>query len=414
MIEAKNTQRATVRLGYDGKVYKVFHGPDAQTRYANEVRVLRYLEFRECPFVPQVIEAHPERLELVTNNCGGRVEQISESKLKDLFAELEQYGVRHDDAYLRNVTYRESDGRFCLIDFEFATILDPSVSIDEDPNKGVDPKELLKVQLDWSGMTNVGRFRKNNEDAFLAAMLDRRGISYLGFAGSSSIDNREFIFAVSDGMGGQKSGEFASKIATQKITQRLPREFGMKVGSEQTYVAKVILELLESIHQDMLDLSKYDPNCIEMGATLTLVWFRNDRLYFGHIGDSRLYHLHADAGLQQLTEDHSHVGWLRRSGQINEREAREHPQRSALSQCLGSGHRYLRPQVGMVRYFPGDTFILLTDGVVEGIWDHAIEDLVRNPPSVMSSQTAAARLVLTAVKESGRDNATAVVIQTRA
>jgi len=413
MIEAKNTQRATVRLGYDGKVYKVFHGPDAETRYTNEVRVLRYLEFRECPFVPQVIEAHPERLELVTNNCGGRVQQISEAKLKELFDELEKYGVRHDDAYLRNVTYRESDGRFCLIDFEFATILDPSTTIDEDPAKGVKLDDVKKIQLDWSGMTHVGRFRKNNEDAFLAAMLDRRGISYLGFAGSSTIENREFIFAVSDGMGGQKSGEFASKIATQKITQRLPREFSMKVGSEQTYVANVLVELIESIHRDMLDLSKYDPNCIEMGATLTLVWFRNDRLYFGHIGDSRLYHLHADSGLQQLTEDHSHVGWLRRTGQVNEREAREHPQRSALSQCLGSGHRYLRPQVSMVRYFPGDTFLLLTDGVIEGLWDHAIEDLVRNPPSVLSSQSPAARLVLSAVNESGRDNATAVVIQTR-
>jgi len=414
MIEAKKTQRATVRLGYDGKVYKVFHGPDAVTRYTNEVRVLRYLEFRECPFVPQVLEAHPERLELVTNNCGGRVEQISEAKLKELFAELEQYGVRHDDAYLRNVTYRESDGRFCLIDFEFATILDPSVSIEVDPERGVAKEEVQKVQLQWSGMTHVGRFRSNNEDAFLAAMLDKRGISYLGFAGSSSMDNREFIFAVSDGMGGQKSGEFASKIATQKITQRLPREFAMKSGSEQNYVAKVIIELIESIHHDMLNLSKYDPNCIEMGATLTLVWFRNDRLYFGHIGDSRLYHLHADSGLQQLTEDHSHVGWLRRTGQINERQAREHPQRSALSQCLGSGHRYLRPQVGMVRYYPGDTFILLTDGVIEGIWDHAIKELVRNPPSTMSSQTPASRLVLSAVETSGTDNATAVVIETRA
>jgi thiamine kinase-like enzyme len=57
-----------------------------------------------------------------------RVDHLDEERLKELFAELEKFGVRHDDAEMRNVTYRRSDGRFCLIDFEFATILDPKVA----------------------------------------------------------------------------------------------------------------------------------------------------------------------------------------------------------------------------------------------------------------------------------------------
>ena len=126
MHEAKNTQRALVRIGYDGRVHKHFRGPNAAERFANEVRVLRVLAERGCDYVPRVLEAQEEDLYLVTTNCGSSVERISEGKVKQLFADLERdYGIRHDDPIDRNVTYRASDGRFCLIDFELATILEP-------------------------------------------------------------------------------------------------------------------------------------------------------------------------------------------------------------------------------------------------------------------------------------------------
>lgn len=123
MLKVKDTLRATVRLTFDGRVIKTFHGPKAQERFDNEVRVLRYLEERQCPFVPRLLEARPETLTMVTTNCGTRVEHLDPQRTAELFAELQNYGVRHDDAEMRNVTYRQSDGRFCLIDFEFATIL---------------------------------------------------------------------------------------------------------------------------------------------------------------------------------------------------------------------------------------------------------------------------------------------------
>jgi tRNA A-37 threonylcarbamoyl transferase component Bud32 len=120
----KDTQRARVRLTYEGKVYKEFRGPKAQERFANEVKVLRYLANVGCPFVPRLIEVEPEKLQIVTSSCGARVQHLDESKVRELFADLERdYGVRHDDPDARNVTYRQTDGRFCLIDFEFATIL---------------------------------------------------------------------------------------------------------------------------------------------------------------------------------------------------------------------------------------------------------------------------------------------------
>jgi hypothetical protein len=73
--------------------------------------------------VPRLIENHPEELRIVTTACGSRIEHLDEERTRELFAELETYGVRHDDADIRNVTYRQTDGRFCIIDFEFATIL---------------------------------------------------------------------------------------------------------------------------------------------------------------------------------------------------------------------------------------------------------------------------------------------------
>ncbi len=123
MQQVKDTLRATVRIGYDGRVHKTFRGPNAEERFATEVRVLRHLEERGCPFVPILLEAHPEDLEIVTTNCGHRVQHHDDARRKEIFAELEPYGVRHDDAEIHNVTYRHSDGRFCLIDFEFATLL---------------------------------------------------------------------------------------------------------------------------------------------------------------------------------------------------------------------------------------------------------------------------------------------------
>jgi tRNA A-37 threonylcarbamoyl transferase component Bud32 len=123
METVKDTLRATVRLSYDGRVFKTYHGPKAQERFDNEVRVLRHLEAKGCTFVPKLLEADPDQLRIITTNCGSRVEHLDAERQKELFAELERYGVRHDDIDIRNVTYRQSDGRFCLIDFELATIL---------------------------------------------------------------------------------------------------------------------------------------------------------------------------------------------------------------------------------------------------------------------------------------------------
>jgi len=124
MEKVKDTQRALVRIGYDGRVHKTFRGPDAETRYATEVAVLQHLEQKGCPFVPRLLEVDPEELKITTTNCGTRVEHIDDERAAETFAELEPYGVRHEDREARNITYSPQVGRFCVIDFEFATLLE--------------------------------------------------------------------------------------------------------------------------------------------------------------------------------------------------------------------------------------------------------------------------------------------------
>ena len=143
MQQVKDTLRATVRISYDGRVIKTFRGPRARERFDTEVRVLRHLEAAGCRFVPLLLESDPEALRIVTTNCGTRIERIDPSRAREVFDELLPYGVRHDDAEARNITYRKQDGRFCVIDFEFATLFDPAGSVP--PPNPADPPPTLSL-----------------------------------------------------------------------------------------------------------------------------------------------------------------------------------------------------------------------------------------------------------------------------
>ena len=128
MINVKNTQRSSVQFTHDGKVIKQYRGIDAVERFNREVMMLRHLEAEGCDFVPRLLEADSSVLQIITTNCGMSVEYLDAGRLKEIFDELEKYGVRHEDQARRNIIYRHLDGRFCVIDFEFAERISPSGS----------------------------------------------------------------------------------------------------------------------------------------------------------------------------------------------------------------------------------------------------------------------------------------------
>lgn len=263
-------------------------------------------------------------------------------------------------------------------------------------------------RLRWSGLTHVGRFRPNNEDAFLALNFDGHDVRYLGKTGEASLRGTDFVFAVSDGMGGAKSGEFASRITVDRVTRLLPRGFRLSAAGMASGFQDILSELFANIHADLLQLGYSYEECAGMGCTLSLCWFTPEWAYFGHIGDSRIYYFPKDGGFTQVSHDHSFVGKLRRSGQINEREARSHPRRNALQQALGAGNQFVEPQIGAVGHRPGDRFLICSDGLVDGLWDRQIDEIIRSPGD---GRSAAQQLVETAVQNSGRDNTTAVVVE---
>jgi len=266
--------------------------------------------------------------------------------------------------------------------------------------------------LRWYGQTDQGKVRANNEDSFLALLFNAEEVHHLGKVGEALIGPTDFVFAVSDGMGGAKAGEFASRITMEKVTRLLPRSYKQSaVGLGSGYI-DVLGELFSQIHKALAYVGDGDEDCRGMQATLSLCWFTPEWMYFGHIGDSRIYYLSPrESGIKQLSHDDTHVGWLYRNGQISEREAREHPRRTALQRALGAGNQFIDPQVGAVAYEPGDTFLLCTDGLVEGLFDAQLASLIRTPHADEAAVTPAQRLVDISVKNSGRDNTTALVVE---
>jgi len=266
--------------------------------------------------------------------------------------------------------------------------------------------------LRWSGVTDRGKVRKNNEDTFLCLQFDAQEVRYLGRIGEASTENADFVFAVSDGMGGAKAGEFASRITVEKITSLLPRAFKQGALGLTTGFEDVLTELFDQIHRALLYLGESYEECAGMGATLSLGWFTPGWMHFAHIGDSRIYYLPArEGGIRQVTHDDTHVGWLFRQGQMNERQMKDHPRRNVLQKALGAGHQFVSPQVGAVACEPGDLFLLCTDGLTEGMYDAQMLERLRSPDAEEAAMTPAQRLVKAGLERAGRDNTTALVVE---
>ena len=208
--------------------------------------------------------------------------------------------------------------------------------------------------LQWSGRTDRGKVRPNNEDAFMGLQFDAREVHHLGAIGEGldRPSGLRFRGQRRDGRGegrgtrqpdrGAKNHDAAAPllppIGQSGWRPDLPtcwRSFSIEIHGALAYMGQSYEE------------------CTGMETTLSLCWFTPGRMYFGHIGDSRIYYLPAQAeAIKQLSHDDTHVGWLLRNGKINEREARSHPRRNVLQKALGGGNQFVAPQVGAVAYEP--------------------------------------------------------------
>jgi protein phosphatase len=201
------------------------------------------------------------------------------------------------------------------------------------------------------------------------------------------------LFAVADGMGGAQAGEIAAKIAASVLRE---------ASGE-----KAVVELIKEANRRVYEAAADDATRSGMGTTITAAIVEDDAVQIGHVGDSRAYRIR-DGELEQLTEDHSLVAELVRSGKLSPEEADVHPQRSVITRTVGTD-----PDVDVdmfsVDALPGDVFIICSDGLTTMVDDTSILAIVQKNSA--SLDKAARALVDAANKGGGEDNITIVLFE---
>jgi protein phosphatase len=205
------------------------------------------------------------------------------------------------------------------------------------------------------------------------------------------------LFAVADGMGGAQAGEIASRLAAEAL-----RDDGGDGSGEDR-----VNELVQTANRRVYERATADAAASGMGTTVTVALVGGDDVTIGHVGDSRAYRIR-DGELTQLTEDHSLVGELIRSGKLSPEEAESHPQRSVITRALGTDPD-VDVDVFSVQTAPGDVFLLCSDGLTTMVGDGLILDVVEQHRDDLDA--AARALVGTANRGGGEDNITVVFFE---
>ena len=229
----------------------------------------------------------------------------------------------------------------------------------------------------YAGVTDPGRRRRRNEDAYVAEPP---------------------LFAIADGMGGAQAGEVASGLAAAVLEEAT----GDERGEER------VASLIQEANRRVFQRSNEDAATSGMGTTMTVALVDNSEgtIAFGHVGDSRAYRVRGGE-LEQLTDDHSLVGELVRSGRLSPEEAETHPQRSVITRALGT-----EPDVDVDTFTtdaePDDIYLLCSDGLTDMISTREILAVVERSRDL---DEAARSLIDAANAGGGEDNITVVLFQ---
>jgi len=229
----------------------------------------------------------------------------------------------------------------------------------------------------YAGASDTGRKRRRNEDSYVIAPP---------------------LFAVADGMGGAQAGEIASKLAAAALEDTDP---GAMSGPER--VTSLIQEANRRVHERAVS----DPSTSGMGTTMTVALVEGTNVTFGHVGDSRAYR-YREGSIEQITEDHSLVNELLKSGKLSPDEAETHPQRSVITRAVGTD-----PDVDVDSFIveaePGDVFLICSDGLTDMVEDEGIREVLEKFHNDLDRATKS--LVSAANRGGGEDNITVVAFE---
>jgi len=233
----------------------------------------------------------------------------------------------------------------------------------------------------FAGATDTGCVRAANQDSYY-------------------IDPEGRFFVVADGMGGHAGGEVASKIAVDTICDCLGSLWNTEISPQQ-----LMQDAIDKANQAIVNDQAANLVRSDMGTTVVLLIFRDKQPWYCHIGDSRLYRFRG-AKLEQISEDHTWIARAIQTGVVNPDEAKSHPWRHMLLQCLG--REDLKSVTAReVEWKAGDRFLICSDGLTEELSDDRIAHQLK---SLRNGQQAAQSLIDSAKLRGGRDNITVVII----
>jgi serine/threonine protein phosphatase PrpC len=243
------------------------------------------------------------------------------------------------------------------------------------------------------GLTDVGRKRKHNEDAF-------------------TLDVTEGLFIVADGMGGHAAGEVASKITVETIgefiaatRQKEEATWPFKYNHELDFNSNRLVVAIEKANERVMAAVAVQPWLKGMGTTVVAGLLNEKILSLAHVGDSRAY-LFRDGQLSRLTDDHSWVHEQVTAGILTEEEAKTHPLKNVVTRALGGGPS-VSPDLQELVFSPGDRYLFCSDGLTTMVSDEEIRD---NAATVREPQPFCQKLVDLANEKGGVDNITVVVV----
>lgn len=235
--------------------------------------------------------------------------------------------------------------------------------------------------------TDVGKAREMNQDYY-----------YI-----SGPQDPIKIYILADGMGGYNGGEIASKLATTTALSYITSNFE-DTPKEREDILKLIKSAMEYANMVVYEKSKEQKELEGMGTTLEICLIYNNKLYLGHVGDSRIYRLRREF-FRKLTHDHSYVQKLVKDGTITEEEASHHPKKNMLMKALGCT-AFVEPDVTVKGFIKDDIILICSDGLTNMVEEQEIYNILKNKGTL-----AAEKLVEKANEKGGYDNITAIVIR---
>ncbi len=235
--------------------------------------------------------------------------------------------------------------------------------------------------------TDLGKARDINEDFYYIARKEEKLKLYI----------------LADGMGGYNGGEIASRLATSSVKGYIETNFS-QIAHDKESILKLIESAMEYANMVVYEKAKENAELENMGTTLEVCLIYNNKVFIGHIGDSRIYRIRKEF-IRKLTKDHSYVEQLVTDGTITKEEAFHHPKKNMLMKALGCT-AYVEPDVMVKGFLKNDILLICSDGLTNMIKEQEIYEYVKE-----EIEDSCDRLVKRANEMGGYDNITVIVIQ---